>query len=165
MKLHDFASQPCSIARALAEVGDAWTMLIMKEAFLGKRRFGEFVDGTGAQRTVVSDRLKKLVLFGILDRVEYQEHPSRHEYRLTDKGRDLNDLMLVMARWGDRWLDDGSGPPLTYLHTECGHEAHVEVSCTSCGQTMNARTTSAIPGPGFPEHLLDTIEHTPRNDA
>lgn len=144
-------------SRALAEVGDGWTMLILKEAFLGKRKFGEFVSGTGAQRTVVSDRLKKLVQFGILDRVEYQEYPSRHEYRLTQKGRDLNDVLLVLARWGDRWLDDGSGPPITYVHTDCGHEANIAVSCTSCGESMSARTTTAIPGPGFPKRLLHTI--------
>ena len=92
--------------------------------------------------------------------------PSRHEYRLTPKGRDLNDLLLVLAHWGDRWLDNGAGPPITYLHTECGHEANIKVACTSCGEAMSARTTTAVPGPGFPKHLPDvTTDQSARSGS
>ncbi len=161
MKLEDLGTQTCSISRALAQIGDGWTLLLIKQAFLGKRRFSEFVEGSGAQKSIVSDRLKKLVEFGVFDRVEYQEHPSRHEYRLTEKGRELNDVLLVLSRWGDHWLDDGAGPPVTYLHTTCGHDAHIAVSCTSCGETIHARTTRAIPGPGArTDHRADTDSQT-----
>lgn len=143
MKLSEIRSQNCSIARTLSVVGDGWMLVILRDAFLGRRRFSEFEAGSGAQATVVSDRLKRLVELGILERVEYQQHPSRHEYRLTDKGRDLYPALLMLSRWGDKYMDDGNGPPVEYIHTGCDHPAAPHVTCSHCGDEIDVRTLRA----------------------
>ena len=148
MKLSDIGSQECSIARALSVVGDGWMLVILRDAFLGRRRFSEFEAHTGAQSSVISDRLKRLVELGILDRVEYQQYPSRHEYQLTDKGRDLYPALLMLSRWGDEYLDDGNGPPMSYTHTACDHPADPQVTCGHCGEEIDARSIRADPTPG-----------------
>lgn len=147
VKLSEIGSQRCSIARALAVVGDGWMLVMLRDAFLGRRRFSEFEAGSGAQANVVSDRLKRMVDLGLLDRVEYQQHPSRHEYRLTDKGRDLYPALLMLARWGDTHLDDGTGPPMEFVHTGCGHPADPHVACRHCGDELDVRSVQARPVP------------------
>lgn len=151
VKLQDVDQQPCSIARALSVIGDGWSLMLVRDAFYGRRRFSDFVKYTGAQRTVVSDRLKRLVDAGIFDRVEYQEYPVRHEYRLTEKGRDLTGVMLSLMRWGDRWLDDGHGVPIAVTHTTCDHDADPRTVCGHCNADLELRHIVAGPGPGFPE--------------
>lgn len=148
MKLSEISSQPCSIARSLAEIGDGWTLLILRDAFLGVRRFSEFEAGTGAQATVVSARLKRLVEIDVLSRVEYQTNPRRHEYRLTDKGRDLYPALLMVSRWGDKYLDGGHGPPIDYIHTACDHHADATVVCGHCGDPIDVRSVRADPARG-----------------
>lgn len=149
MKWSEIDGQTCSIARALSEVGDRWTMLILREAFLRTRRFGDFAQRTGAARNLVADRLQKLVEAGILDRRIYQQHPERHEYRLTEKGRDLYPVMMSLVRWGDRWHDDGAGPPLEHVHHRCGHVMHAEPVCSECGEHLDPREIDVRPGPGM----------------
>lgn len=151
MRLDEVDRQLCSIARALSVVGDGWSLMLVREAFYGRRRFSEFVTYTGAQKTVVSDRLKRLVAAGILERVEYQPHPSRHEYRLTGKGRDLAGVMLALMGWGDRWLDGGDGAPIRVTHTSCGHDADARTVCGHCSAELTLDELRAEPGPGFPE--------------
>ena len=143
MKLAEIRSQPCSIARALSVVGDGWMLVILRDAFRGRRRFSEFQAHTGAQATVISDRLKRMVDLGILERVEYQQSPTRHEYRLTDKGRDLYPALLMLSRWGDTYLDDGDGPPVSYTHVSCGHAADPRVTCSHCGEEVDVRSLNA----------------------
>ena len=143
MKLSEIGSQECSIARALSVVGDGWMLVILRDAFRGRRRFAEFEEHTGAQSTVISDRLKRMVDLGLLDRVEDQRYPSRHEYRLTDKGRDLYPSLLMLSTWGDRYLDDGNGPPVSYVHTGCGHAADPRVTCAHCGDEIDVRSLRA----------------------
>ena len=143
MKLSEIGGQECSIARALAVVGDGWMLVILRDCFRGRRRFSEFEASTGAQATVVSDRLKRMVDIGILKRVEYQQYPSRHEYRLTQKGRDLYPALLMLSRWGDAYLDDGAGPPVEYIHTDCDHAADPRVSCGHCGDEIDVRSLQA----------------------
>lgn len=150
MKLEEISGQPCSVARALSEVGDGWSLMLVRDAFYGRRRFSDFVAFSGAQRSVVSDRLKRLVSAGIFQRVEYEEHPARHEYRLTDKGADLAHVMLALSAWGDRWLDDGAGAPVRVTHDACGHEAGPRFACAHCGEELDPRSLRAGPGPGFP---------------
>ena len=100
----DYAGQNCSIARALELVGERWTMLIVRDAFLGRRRFEEFQESLGIARNVLTDRLQKLVEAGVFKRVLYQERPERYEYRLTEMGRDLRVPLLALMQWGDRYL-------------------------------------------------------------
>lgn len=150
MKLEDISGQPCSIARALSEIGDGWSLMLVRDAFYGRTRFSDFVKYTGAQKTVVSDRLKRLVDAGVFDRVEYEQHPSRHEYRLTEKGRDLTQVMVSLSAWGDRWLDQGNGPPIRIVHTTCDHDAEPHTVCGHCGGELDTRNLRAAPGPGYP---------------
>lgn len=132
------ASQDCSVARALSVVGDRWTMLIIREAFTGHRRFDQLLD-SGASRTILADRLKLLVEHEVLTRELYSSHPDRYEYRLTDKGRDLYPVLLALLGWGDRWMAGDDGPPLTVRHKPCGHVTTGSMTCTGCGEILDAR--------------------------
>lgn len=126
-------------------IGDGWMLLILRDAFRGQRRFSDFEAGTGAQPNVISDRLKRMVDLGLLERVEYQQYPSRHEYRLTDMGRDLYPALIMLSRWGDTYLDDGDGPPAEYLHTTCGNAAAPHVTCSHCGDEIDASSLQVVP--------------------
>src|ERR1700683_4649257 len=98
----------CSVARALSVVGERWTMLILREAFLGHRRFDEFQAATGIARNILSTRLQALVAKGIFERND--DGPERHvEYRLTEKGLDLYPVLISLMRWGDTWMGGGAG--------------------------------------------------------
>ena len=148
MKLAEIGNQPCSIARALSEVGDGWSLMLVRDAFYGRTRFSDFVTYSGAQKTIVSDRLKRLVADGIFQRAQYEQHPARHEYRLTDKGADLAHVMLALSAWGDRWLDEGNGAPVRITHTTCGGDAGPKVRCAHCGGHLAAGQLRAGPSVG-----------------
>jgi hypothetical protein len=96
----------------------------------------------------VADRLEKLVNAGILERQRYQDRPRREEYRLTDKGRDLYPVIMALARWGDRWHDDGRGKPMEHIHRPCGHVMHAEPVCSACGSALQPQDVEVRPGPG-----------------
>ena len=98
-------------------------------------------------RRILTQRLNNLVESGVLRRVPYQDHPPRSEYRLTDKGRDLWHLVTAMRQWGDRWAAPG-GPPVQMRHTACGQVVDVVPVCSHCGQPLDARSVTALPGPG-----------------
>ena len=100
----DYEGQECSIARALEVVGERWTLLIVRDVFLGLRRFDQLRESLGIARNVLTDRLHKLVEAGILERVRYSERPERYEYRLTEKGRELNVALTGLRQWGDKYL-------------------------------------------------------------
>lgn len=136
------------MARSAAIVADPWALLIIREAFFGHRRFADFVEFTGAQPSVVSDRLKRLVEAGIFERREYQEHPPRHDYRLTQMGRDLQPVLIALTQWGDTYLDGGAGPPLRYTHQACGHDADPTLVCGHCSEPLDGRALRVHPGPG-----------------
>ena len=106
MLRNDYQGQDCSIARALEVVGERWTLLIVRDAFLGLRRFDQFQDSLGVARNVLTDRLKRLVQEGILERVRYSERPERYEYRLTPKGRDLAVTLAGLRQWGDKYSSE-----------------------------------------------------------
>ncbi len=113
----DYGGQVCSIARALELVGERWTLLIVRDAFLGRRRFDEFQESLGVARNVLADRLSRLVEHGIFERIRYSERPERYEYRLTRKGRDLNVALTALRQWGDEYLSER--PPML-LRTRTG---------------------------------------------
>jgi DNA-binding HxlR family transcriptional regulator len=145
MRWRDIGEQTCSIARALSVVGDRWTLLILREAFLRTRRFEDFQSRLGATRHVLADRLQKLVEHGIFERVQYEERPPRYEYKLTEKGRDLYPVIVSLVGWGDRWMADESGPPMELLH-KCGHQIVPVHTCPECGEPVSARDMTARPG-------------------
>jgi DNA-binding HxlR family transcriptional regulator len=151
----EYSGQQCSIARTLEIVGERWTLLILREAFLGVRRFDEMQADLGVARNILDTRLRRLVECGILDRVPYQERPLRHEYRLTDKGRDLWPTIVSLMAWGDRHLADDAGPPVLLEHRDCGGGVDEHRICTRCGERLGPRDVRALPGPGArPDHPL-----------
>lgn len=105
----DYKAQNCSIARALEIVGERWTLLIVRDAFLGLRRFDQFQESLGIARNVLTDRLNRLVEEGVLRRQRYSEKPERYEYRLTPKGKDLLVPLTALRQWGDEYLSEA--PP------------------------------------------------------
>jgi DNA-binding HxlR family transcriptional regulator len=136
MRWDEIDKQACSVARALSVVGERWTMLIMRDAFLGTRRFEEFQRNLGITRHRLSERLSKLVDHGVLVKVPYHERPLRYEYRLSRKGLGLYPVLMSLARWGDEWMDQGAGPPLEYVHQRCGQVTQPVMACSECGETL-----------------------------
>jgi DNA-binding HxlR family transcriptional regulator len=143
-----YDSQTCSVARTLELVGERWTLLIIRDAFLGVRRFGDFAERLGVARNVLQDRLERLVEAGILQKVPYQERPLRHEYRLTDMGRDLWPSIVALLQFGDKYLAPPAGPPMLLLHRDCGGELDGRRVCKTCGTPVELRDVEAVPGPG-----------------
>lgn len=138
----------CSIERVLAQTGDAWTFLILREAFFGVSRFDGFQKSLAAAPNILTDRLKKLVTHGLLEKRPYQERPQRFEYRLTEKGIDLYPAIVLIMRWGDRWLDAGEGAPLLLVHRSCGKVSRPVLVCDRCAEPIAARDMNWRAGPG-----------------
>jgi DNA-binding HxlR family transcriptional regulator len=139
----------CSIARTVDVIGEWWTPLILRDVFLGITRFEDLRRDLGIATNVLADRLDTLVARGILERRPYGGGASaRHEYALTEKGRELYPVMLAITAWGDRWMSSQDGPPATMVHDECGGEARPEVMCGTCGGRLTSENVSVHPGPG-----------------
>jgi DNA-binding HxlR family transcriptional regulator len=149
MRWNEIDQQVCSVARALSVVGERWTMLILRDAFLGTRRFDKFQKNLGITRHRLSERLTKLVEHGVLVKVPYHERPLRHEYRLTRKGLALYPVLMTLSRWGDDWMDQGQGAPMEYVHMSCGRQTHPEVTCSECGEALRPDEVAPQPGPAL----------------
>ena len=145
MRWSEIDQQDCSVAQALSVVGDRWTMLILKEAFMRVRRFEDFQERTGAPRPILAERLKTLVDDDVLERRLYSERPDRYEYRLTEKGLDLWPVLVSLLRWGDKWMTGRDGPPVEIRHRACGHAIHPELACPECGEWLEATDMVATP--------------------
>jgi DNA-binding HxlR family transcriptional regulator len=148
MAIQAFADINCSIARPLAFLGERWTLLVLRDLFLGRGRFEEFQDSLGIASNVLSARLATLAEEGIVERRRYSERPERFEYQLTEKGRDLQPILLAMLAWGDRYTVGPAGPPIETVHAECGHAFHAVATCSHCGGEVDSRSTRSRPGPG-----------------
>ena len=140
-----YDNQACSVARALEAIGDRWTMLVIRDAFNGVRRFDHFQERLGVARNVLSDRLGRLVDEGILEKRPYQERPPRFEYRLTRKGLDLFPVLVSLMNWGDRHAPDPDGPPMLVLHRDCGGKVDERLMCDRCGEPITALNAEARP--------------------
>jgi DNA-binding HxlR family transcriptional regulator len=145
-----YDNQICSIARTLEVIGDRWTMLVIRDAFSGVRRFEDFQRRLGCARNVLSDRLGRLVDDGLLEKRVYQQRPERYEYRLTQKGVDLWPVVISLMKWGDRHAPNPEGPPMVVRHRGCGGDLDDHFICTNCGERVEPRTSEAVPGPGYP---------------
>jgi DNA-binding HxlR family transcriptional regulator len=152
-----FEDMTCSVAQCLDVVGEWWSLLIVRDAFLGVTRFDDFQARLGISRNILTQRLNHLVDHEILNRVPYSDHPPRSEYRLTARGRDLWHVVMAMRQWGDRWAAP-DGPPVQARHKACGHVITAVPVCSHCGETLDARAVTAIPGPGASE---DSFDRTP----
>lgn len=139
MPVSAIAAQACSVARTVALIGDPWSLLLLRELFLGSRRFDEFQRHTGAAPHLLSLRLRRLQAAGIVEARPYQQHPPRREYHLTDKGVALWPVMSALRQWGDRWQHDGGPLPVRVLHQGCGGVLRLEQRCSRCGEAVNPR--------------------------
>jgi DNA-binding HxlR family transcriptional regulator len=154
-----FAGMHCSVAQCLEVVGEWWSMLIVRDAFLGITRFDQFQERLGISRNVLNLRLARLVEAGVFKKLPYSDHPPRYDYRLTDKGRDLWPVITTMRQWGDKHAAPG-GPPLEVVHMECGHVTEAVLTCSECGAPMSARDVRAVAGPGAVEALVGSAVGT-----
>lgn len=143
-----YDTQNCSIAHALEAVGERWTLLILRDAIRGSRRFEDFLSGLGIARNVLTARLTRMVEQGLLERAPYQDRPVRHEYRLTDKGRDFVPVLAGLLEWGDRYTPCPSGPPAVITHTDCGRKVTLTAVCVHCDTTVGNDHIAITPGPG-----------------
>jgi DNA-binding HxlR family transcriptional regulator len=151
---NEYEDQVCSVANALEVVGERWSLLILREVFLGVRRFDEIQADLGIARNVLQTRLTRLVEQGVLERRAYQERPTRWEYRLTQKGLDLWPTLVALMQWGDRY-GRTSSPPVLLEHRGCGGAVDAHRICERCGERMSVTDVRAVPGPGAPpDHPL-----------
>jgi DNA-binding HxlR family transcriptional regulator len=142
-----FAAISCSVARTAGLIGDPWTLLILRDMFLGLSRYEDLHRDLGMATNVLADRLARLVASGLATRHAYQQRPVRHEYLLTPSGRDLYGVVAAMLAWGDRHLA-ADGPPMTLVHATCGHPTVPKVTCARCGGELTHDTVGTRPGPG-----------------
>jgi DNA-binding HxlR family transcriptional regulator len=165
MRWQQIDTMTCSLARTLSVVGDRWTMLILRDVFLGIRRFEAIQQDLQLTPHRLSDRLRKLVRDGILRRVAYEEHRGRFEYRLTEKGFDLYPSIATMTAWGDRWMAGRAGVPVELVHQPCGHKIKPKLICPSCSLKIDARDLSARPGPALKGRGLPGQDTAPRRKS
>jgi DNA-binding HxlR family transcriptional regulator len=157
MPYRPFSEQNCSIAAALAIVGERWSLLVMREVLFGRGRFSEIKRNLGVAPNILSDRLQQLVEHGLLERRQVDGGES-HEYVATAKGRDLSPVLSALLRWGDEHATPPGGPPRVQVHTVCGHDAHPRMHCSHCGELIGPGELRARPGPGAsPKQVADGV--------
>lgn len=139
----------CAVARSLEIVGEWWTLLILRDAFLGVRRFDEFQSRLGIARNVLTTRLDGLVEAGVMERRVYDEARQRSDYVLTAKGRALWPVLTALRQWGDEWVLGEGNEPLLLVHTTCGAPTIAEPTCSECGEVLRLEDVRAVPGPGL----------------
>lgn len=146
MRWREIETIPCPVAQALAVIGDTWTILILRDALRGATKFDEFLRSTGASRATLSERLAHLVDHGVFRRVQYENHPPRHAYHLTPRGRALQPVLMMMAHWSEEHLGKtANGKPLRMAgrrHTICDHNFSPVVTCSHCGEPAPPETVA-----------------------
>lgn len=151
MEWLEASTENCPVQRTLDVVGEKWTLLILRDAANGVRRFDDFHRHIGLSEAVLSDRLRKLVAAGVLRTVPYREPGSRarNEYRLTRKGWDLWPVLVALGQWGETYtLGPGESPPLDIRHTGCQAPVRVVVQCSAEHTALAPDEVTARPGPG-----------------
>jgi len=149
MRASDLIDQHCSIARPASLLGDRWTLVILRQAFSRTRRFEDFQAQLGISRSLLADRLGKLVDAGILRREPYKDAVrTREEYRLTEKGLDLYPVLMALREWGDMHMAP-EGAPIVVSHRACGGEIHARLTCNRCGEEVGPRGAEVAVGPGL----------------
>src|SRR5262249_36764751 len=147
MRAADLAEQNCSVARPAAVLGDGWILVILRQSFSGMKRFEDSQSSLGISRSLLSDRLGRLVDAGILRREPYKDEVrTRDRYRLTEMGLDLYPVLMALREWGDRHM---GGPRGKVRHRDCGGEPVIQLRCAKCGEEVGARDAEAAPAPGL----------------
>jgi DNA-binding HxlR family transcriptional regulator len=135
----DYSRQSCAVAATLEVIGDPWTLLVIRDAFQGVKRFEQWQERLGVARNVLAARLKSLVQHGVLEQRVYSERPLRHEYVLTPKGKDLYKVLLTMHAWGSKHLYGDECAGVAFTHKTCGHELEPTLACSHCGEEVHRR--------------------------
>ncbi len=156
------AELECTVANGVELFGDRWSLMILRDAFLGVRRFDEFRRDLGISRNILSERLDRLVAAGILETRRYEDHPPRHEYVLSEKGRDLLDVLLALWRWGDRWDPVPVERRRRLIHRDCGEATPGVVVCTHCGGELERRNLRIDP---LPPVVAERLASSPIRDV
>ncbi|BFM18071.1 helix-turn-helix domain-containing protein [Maricurvus nonylphenolicus] len=146
MKWAEHADNPCAIAKTLAVIGESWSLLILRNCFLGTRRFEEFQQQLGMTRHVLTDRLKHLVEHEVLKKVPYGESSRRFEYRLTERGKGLYPVIMSLVDWGNQWMVEAGEEPIIHIHQTCGQRTRPVMSCSACGEELNPKDVTAVAG-------------------
>jgi DNA-binding HxlR family transcriptional regulator len=153
MPYRPFSEQNCSIAAALAVVGERWSLLVMRDVLMGRRRFSEIKRNLGVAPNILSDRLQQLVEHDLLERRPLSEGSDSHEYVPTPKGRDVGPVLTALLAWGDAYAAP-QGPPRVQVHVPCGHDAHPQLHCSHCGEVIERGELRSRPGPGATEKQI-----------
>ncbi len=148
MERTSFADMRCSLARALELIGDWWSPLILRDLFIGVRRFDALAQDLGISRNLLTRRLKMLEDKGVIERAAYQQKPPRYEYRLSESGRDLVPALLALTAWGDRWAQPPEGAPMLFQHKSCGCQFQPRIVCSACNKPVSAENVEILAGPG-----------------
>jgi DNA-binding HxlR family transcriptional regulator len=141
-------NKECSIARAMDVVGDRWSILLLREAYYGTRRFDEFQFYLGVAPNILSTRLKKFVDLGMMTRVPLPEHGGRYEYRLTKKGRDFFPTYLALKKWGDDWLAEAAGPQVVFRDRSSGRQIEYPPLLSARGKPLQLEDVEIVAGSG-----------------
>ena len=142
------ANKECSMARAMEVVGDRWSILILREAYYGVKRFDEFEYYVGVAPNILSSRLKKFVDSGVMTRIPLPEHSGRYEYVLTEKGRDFFPAYLALKKWGDDWLAEPEGPQVVFRDRAAGREIKYPKLLTASGKPLRLEDVEVVAGAG-----------------
>jgi DNA-binding HxlR family transcriptional regulator len=132
MRWDELGEASCPVARAMSVIGDRWTVLILRDCLRGVSRFDQFHERLGCSRMMVAKRLAHLVACGVLEVEIYQAHPPRHDYRLTEQGRALGGVLIMLAQWGETWRPKPGARPLRRRHKACGHSFQPVLTCSEC---------------------------------
>jgi len=147
MRKENFKHLECSLARSLDVVGEWWTLLIVRDLFYGINTFDLLCKDLGIARNILSNRLKKLLERGVIERRDDSKGSRKQNYRLTPKGKDLFPIIMALVAWGDRW-EATDGPPVVFRHRPDGHPALPIVICAQCGEALRAKDIQPEKGPG-----------------
>ena len=157
MSRKSLAHLDCALANTVEMLNDSWTVLILRDAFLGVRRFDEFVNDLGIARNVLTDRLERLVANRMMETRLYQERPARYEYRLTEQGKGLFDLLMTLWSYGERWKPPVGPRRQTVIHVGCGHEAEAVAHCGNCGERLSRREVRIEPALPVVQSRLEQV--------
>jgi DNA-binding HxlR family transcriptional regulator len=151
----DYLTQECSVARSLEVVGERWTLLVVRDAFYGVRRYNDFLGHLGVPRAVLAARLQSLTQAGVLSRRRYQESPSREEYLLTERGRELWPVIRALSVWGQDY--QANGPTYVFGHADCGSDLDDAGRCPRCAVPVPPQDVQMRPGNGRPRNPDDPV--------
>lgn len=155
MRRTSFENLNSSMARSLEIVGDWWTLLIIRDAFMGIRRFDDFQEHLGIARNILASRIRRLIDFGVLERQLYQARPKRYEYLLTPSGNDLKIVLFAIKQWGDMHVYGDKDHPLRIAHKACGSEISIDIVCPNCNEVISGSSDSLDWVPGQDMDLND----------